>query len=80
MRDSEEEKGLTYGQYLGAIMLLGKAQDESYRSMAVVEMHMISLGVDNFRLKNYIYGMDISVTYHTVGRREQYTYKCSYTY
>lgn len=80
VRDSEEEKGLTYGQYLGAIMLLGKAQDESYRSMAVVEMHMISLGVDNFRLKNYIYGMDISVTYHTVGRREQYTYKCSYTY
>lgn len=80
VRDSEEEKGLTYGQYLGAIMLLGNSQDKAYRSMAVAEMHMISLGVDNFRLRNYIYGMDITVTYHTAGRKEQYTYKCSYTY
>lgn len=80
VRDSEEEKGLTYGQYLGAIMLLGDAQDKAYRSMAVAEMHMISLGVDNFRLRNYIYGMDITVTYHTAGRKEQYTYECSYTY
>ena len=80
VRDSEEEKGLTYGQYLCAIMLLGDAQDKAYRSMAVAEMHMISLGVDNFRLRNYIYGMDITVTYHTAGRKEQYTYECSYTY
>lgn len=80
---SEDDKngdGLSYGQYLMAVMLLENPQEKSFRSMALVEMYMISQGVDNFRLKNYIYGLDISVSYHLKGNKEEYTYKCSYTY
>jgi len=41
---------------------------------------MISQGVSNFRLKNYVYGLDITVAYRIGNSKNQYMYKCSYTY
>ena len=81
--DASEERdddGLGYAQYLAAVMILRDAQDKAFRSMAVAEMHMISQGVSNFRLKNYVYGLDITVTYRIGNSKNQYMYKCSYTY
>lgn len=75
-----ETDGLNYNQYLSCALLLADSQDKAYRSMAVAEMYMMGAGVDNFRLKNYVYGMDITVTYHVGNQRRQYTEKCSYTY
>ena len=75
-----EQKGLDYSQYLTGMMLITNPQEKAFRSMALVEMHMIKEGVQGFLLKNYIYGMDISVTYHVGGRREIFTEHCSYTY
>ncbi len=78
--DDGGDDGFDYGQYLAALILSKNAQDKAFRSMAVVEMYMILQGVDNFRLKNYIYGLDISVLYHVGEGKTKYTYKCSYTY
>lgn len=80
--DGEEMNmnGLNYNQYLSCALLLTDSQEKAYRTMAVVEMYMISMGVDNFRLENYIYGLDITVTYHVGKQKRQYTEKCSYTY
>lgn len=49
--ERDDEDGLGYAQYLAAVMILRDAQDKAFRSMAVAEMHMISQGVSNFRLK-----------------------------
>lgn len=74
------DDGLGYSQYLSALMLFENTQDKAYRTMALVEMHMIHEGVDNFRLKNYIYGMDITITYYVGDRRFRNTERCSYSY
>ena len=79
-KDDKNDEGMDYGQYLAAVMLLKDSQDKAYRSMAVAEMYMISKGAYNFRLKNYIYGLEISVLYHIGEGQTKYTYKCSYTY
>ncbi len=79
-KDDKNDEGMDYGQYLAAVMLLKDSQDKAYRSMAVAEMYMISKGAYNFRLKNYIYGLEISVLYHIGEGQKKYTYKCSYTY
>ena len=79
-KDDKNDEGMDYGQYLAAVMLLKDSQDKAYRSMAVAEMYMISKGAYNFRLKNYIYGLEISVLYHIAEGQTKYTYKCSYTY
>ena len=78
--ERDDEDGLGYAQYLAAVMILRDAQDKAFRSMAVAEMHMISQGVSNFRLKNYVYGLDITVAYRIGNSKNQYMYKCSYTY
>lgn len=78
--NDKEEKGLSYGQYLAAVMILFDAQNKAFRSMALAEMHMISQGVDNFRLKNYVYGLDITVSYRVGSTKTKYVYKYSYTY
>ena len=81
-RDSEtgETEGLNYNQYLSCALLLMDSQNKAYRTMAAVEMYMMDVGVDNFRLRNYIYGLDITVTYHVGNKKRQYTERCSYTY
>lgn len=79
-KDDKNDEGMDYGQYLAAVMLLKDSQDKAYRSMAVAEMYMISKGAYNFRLKNYIYGLEIYVLYHIGEGQTKYTYKCSYTY
>ena len=81
-RDSEngETEGFNYNQYLSCALLLTDSQNKAYRTMAAVEMYMMDVGVDNFRLRNYIYGLDITVTYHVGNKKRQYTERCSYTY
>ena len=78
--EREDERGLDYSEYLACAMLLKSPQDKAFRSMAVVEMHMIAAGAEDFRVRNYVYGLDITVTYRIGGRRESYTEHCSYTY
>ena len=81
-RDSEngETEGFNYNQYLSCALLFTDSQNKAYRTMAAVEMYMMDVGVDNFRLRNYIYGLDISVTYHVGNKKRQYTERCSCTY
>lgn len=78
--EQENKNGLDYSEYLACVMFLKSPQDKAFRSMAVVEMHMIAAGAEDFRVRNYVYGLDITVSYHIGGRRETYTEHCSYTY
>lgn len=78
--ENKETQGLNYNQYLSCALLLTDSQSKAFRTMAAVEMYMIGTGVDNFRLRNYIYGLDITVTYHLGNEKRQYAERCSYTY
>lgn len=78
--EEKEERGLSYNDYLSCVMLLSDGQDKAFRSMSAVELYMIGAGVPDFRLRNYVYGMEITVTYRAGSRKELFTEHCSYTY
>lgn len=80
MTGAQNERGLTYSRYLACVLMLRDSQKKAYRSMSVVEMNMRAAGVNNFKLKNYIYGMNVTVTYHLGNGRKRYYENCSYTY
>lgn len=78
--EEKEESGLAYNDYLSCVMLLSDGQDKAFRSMSAVELYMIGAGVSDFRLRNYVYGMEITVTYRAGSKKQLFTEHCSYTY
>ncbi len=78
--DEKSDKGLGYAEYLCGILLIMNGQDKAYRSMDIVELNMMGMGIEGFRFKNYIYGMEIKIIYHMGSSKKQYTEYCVYTY
>lgn len=78
--EEKEERGLAYNDYLSCVMLLSDGQDKAFRSMSAVELYMIGAGVSDFRLRNYVHGMEITVTYRVGSKKQLFTERCSYTY
>ena len=76
----KEQSGFSYENYLSALLFMADKQKKSFRSMALSELHMISKGVSNFRLKNYVYGMEIKIKYHLKDSDMKFEEKFSYTY
>lgn len=80
IKKEENNNGLTYKQYLIFKMLFIDEEKKAYRTMSLIEMYMIGCGVDNFRLKNYVFGMDIKIIYHLKNSDKRYTEYISYSY
>ena len=74
------KKGLSYNGYLALLILVQNKYKSAYRSMDLVELHMIYAGVSGFRLKNYVYGMAATVSYTTGGSDIIFEENCQYKY
>lgn len=77
--EAVEQKGVNYEGFLRFIMYLTDDGKKSAYTMDLVELAMIKKGRPKFRLKNYIYGMEATVSY-SVDDKYYYTEKAVYTY
>lgn len=76
----ENQKGVSYEEYLRLFFLVEHEEKKYYRTMAAMELRMMELGDTQFRMKNYIYGAESSVLYRTGTLKQYYERRESYYY
>lgn len=53
--DSDEDgSGIDYEGYIRMLLVMEKAEHKNYRTMGAMELKMISMGHEDFRMKDYI--------------------------
>lgn len=78
--DSKNKNGLDYEMFLRILLYLESDSIKAAYTMDLVEFYMIVNHDKKFRLKDYVYGMEISTSYRLKGMRDGYTEKSVYTY
>lgn len=79
--DSKRSKnGLDYEMFLRILLYLESDSIKAAYTMDLVEFYMIVNYDKKFRLKDYVYGMEISTAYRLKGLSDSYTEKSVYTY
>lgn len=79
--DSKGSKnGLDYEMFLRILLYLESDSIKAAYTMDLVEFYMIVNYDKKFRLKDYVYGMEISTAYRLKGLPDSYTEKSVYTY
>ena len=79
--DSKRSKnGLDYEMFLRILLYLESDSIKAAYTMDLVEFYMIVNYDKKFRLKDYVYGMEISTAYRLKGLPDSYTEKSVYTY
>ena len=78
-KDSDD-KGLEYREYIQMLLMLESSEHKNYRTMGAMELKMISMGHDDFRMKNYIVSMAGTAVFSVVRRGQPYVQiiSCSY--
>ena len=79
--DKESDNdGLDYRAYIRMLLLIESAEHKNYRTMGAMELRMISMGHDDFRMKNYIVHAQGEAVFRLSGRKQLYiqTLGCSY--
>lgn len=61
------QKGLNYEHYLRLLLYMEEEGKKSARTMDLVEAQKIQSGKENFRLKNYVFGMKATALYQIKG-------------
>ena len=74
-----EQEGIDYEGFLRFLLFLENDGKKSAYTMDLVELWMISNGKKDFRLKRYVYGIEITAAYEVAGGY-YYTEKSVYTY
>ena len=77
--EAPEQKGINYENFLRFLLYLTDDGKKSAYTMDLVELAMTKKRGTKFRLKNYIYGMEATVSY-SVGGKYYYTEKAVYSY
>ena len=77
--EAPEQKGINYENFLRVLLYLTDDGTKSAYTMDLVELTMIKKGRTKFRLKNYIYGLEATVSYSVAGKY-YYTEKAVYMY
>lgn len=78
--DGKNKNGLDYEMFLRILLYLESDSFKAAYTMDLVEFYMIVNYDKEFRLKDYIYGMEISTAYRLKGLSGSYTEKSAYTY
>ncbi len=78
--NEKEQTGLDYEMFLRLLLYLESDGEKSAYTMDLVEVWMINSGRKNFRLKNYIYGIEASTIYSVQDIDAVYTQSAVYTY
>ncbi len=74
-----EQEGIDYEGFLRFLLFLESDAKKSAYTMDLVELWMVSKGRTDFRLKNYIYGIEVTAAYQVAGGY-YYKEKAVYTY
>lgn len=79
-KEADEILSLDYAGYLRILLLMQNGTTRNARVMSAMELVMVALGHNDFRMKDYIYEADGTVTFAYVKNGQQYTQKLSYSY
>lgn len=78
-KESDDE-GLEYRAYIRMLLMLESSEHKNYRTMGAMELKMISMGHDDFRMRNYIVSMAGTVVFSVVRRGQPYVQAISCSY
>ena len=75
-----DDEGLDYKDYIRMLLLMESAEHRNYRTMGAMELRMISMGHENFRMKNYVVSAKGEAVFRISGRKQVYVQEmgCSY--
>ena len=79
--DSDEDgSGIDYEGYIRMLLVMEKAEHKNYRTMGAMELKMISMGHEDFRMKDYIVSVQARAFFKCKERPKIYKQymKCSY--
>lgn len=79
-KETDEILSLDYAGYLRILLLMQNGTTRNARVMSAMELVMVALGYNDFRMKDYIYEADGTATFAYVKNGQQYTQKLSYSY
>lgn len=79
-KETDEILSLDYAGYLRILLLMQNGTTRNARVMSAMELVMVALGHNDFRMKDYIYEADGAATFAYVKNGQQYTQKLSYSY
>lgn len=79
-KETDEILSLDYVGYLRILLLMQNGTTRNARVMSAMELVMVALGHNDFRMKDYIYEADGTATFAYVKNGQQYTQKLSYSY
>ena len=79
-KETDEILSLDYSGYLRILLLMQNGTTRNARVMSAMELVMVALGHNDFRMKDYIYEADGTATFAYVKNGQQYTQKLSYSY
>lgn len=79
-KETDEILSLDYDGYLRILLLMQNGTTRNARVMSAMELAMVALGHNDFRMKDYIYEADGTATFAYVKNGQQYTQKLSYSY
>lgn len=79
-KETDEILSLDYAGYLRILLLMQNGTTRNARVMSAMELVMVALGHNDFRMKDYIYEADGTATFAYIKNGQQYTQKLSYSY
>ena len=79
-KETDEILSLDYAGYLRILLLMQNGTTRNARVMSAMELVMVALGHNDFRMKDYIYEADGTATFAYLKNGQQYTQKLSYSY
>lgn len=79
-KETDEILSLDYAGYLRILLLMQNGTTRNARVMSAMELVMVALGHNDFRMKDCIYEADGTATFAYVKNGQQYTQKLSYSY
>ena len=79
-KETDEILSLDYAGYLRILLLMQNGTTRNARVMSAMELVMVALGHNDFRMKDYIYEADGTATFAYEKNGQQYTQKLSYSY
>ena len=79
-KETDEILSLDYAGYLRILLLMQNGTTRNARVMSAMELVMVALGHNDFRMKDYIYEAEGIATFAYVKNGQQYTQKLSYSY
>jgi hypothetical protein len=80
VEETKGEKGLDYEAYLKVLLFSKNATHKYYRTMSAIELHMIEMGHDSFRIKNYICRIHAQAVFNINGIQDYYVRDLEYGY